>query len=387
MDRRLIIFTLIILLLPTVTAFKVGPAAQTFVLEPGTTSQYDLRIFNDGGTALKVSVTATGPFADQVTLEPSSFVMTVEERERRVLVTLTHPAADALSPGKNTVGLRVSAKPDSEGQFSGAVSLNHNLNLYRRYDGTYIEGSLTVKDATAKGSEVVFTLSLANRGTEDGIVTGTTVLLVTGNPVATIPLGTTLLAPDAEGKLAKRWVADVEPGRYDAQTTYAYDDRGTRREELLDGSVAVGTPNVILKSPVEKLQADSIVGLDLTATLLWNEPVEAEATVTLLRDDELIVQATTPATTLNPDAAAGLSAFLEVPDIEPGDYLIKIAARTTGGIQLGEETFPITVTAQPGILPTIETPSSFITPILVLLFFVVLITFMLRWFKTRTIKE
>jgi len=198
---------------------QIGPAAATLTCTGVQT--YSLRVINDQGEAIHVNVSVEG-YPELVDANLSSFDMAADVPEQQVTITVDCTETGDLQPGRITVPVIITAGAAEESQFDSQVSLVHNLNLYLPYPGAYVEARLML--GFLQGRQGI-TLSLANRGSNATTVNGTLAILApNGSSALSFPLGSIDLQAGAEGKL-ERWVTITEPGQYQANVSYGYDDQ------------------------------------------------------------------------------------------------------------------------------------------------------------------
>ena len=357
LDKRFILVVFALLVLPAVTAFQVSPAGKALTHQPGSEVDYQLRVINDQGVPLRVSFVIDGDLAEQVTLTPSTVTLSPEERERRVTLTFRHPAA--LTPGEHRAKIRVSAKPDGESQFVGAVTLIHNLVVHALYDGAFLEGNLVVEDGSV-GQPLHVLLRLANRGKLATEATGAMTVMTTADNLS-LPLGTTLLAGGEEGKLEEIGMLVTAPGQYTAQARLSYDDQGSPRTEIFTTSLRYGQPSVLFGDVEASLQAGEISEVQVPIRLQWNEPLTV-IPFFQLENDEGVVTETRGATLQLGSEETAIRAFLEVPN-RSGDYTVVLRLLDEQEREFAQANW----TVQTGAPPPAQVSDRVITPVVFLI--------------------
>lgn len=334
---------IILLIIPTVSALQVSPAVKSFTLEPSAVDTYELRIINDQRIELEVSLAAQGDYAGLVTIEPSSFSLAADEGSRRATVTVTHPPENELTPGRNTIPLRVSGT-NRGGQFGGAVSLIHNLHVYRAYDGVFFEGVLSAEDATSPDDPVAFVLSLVNRGEQTGRAEGHVV--VAGTVPLTAEFSAVEIGPGQEGKMTAE-LGGLARGAYDATALLTYQDRGETVTNEYATTVTVGAPAVTMRQPIAELIAGEIAQVDVPVTVHWNRELDVNLRLELHDGETLLAQATSATVTLAPNAEGELRAFLEVPELAAGDYRLSATVQSEQELETATWLVPVAAPAAP----------------------------------------
>jgi len=377
-----------LLFISSATAFQVGPAAKRLTYAPGSVETYTLRVINDGSAALDVNITAAGPL--DAVVAPAQFTMSAEEAVRTVTVTLREPAdASLLVPGDNLETITITATPSgAAGQFGGAVTLLHNLVLLRPYEGAYIIGTLAAA-APQAGAPVTITLSLMNKGSASTSVAGAAVVLTpAGEEMASIGLGEAEIAGASESKLQQSWspATPLQPGSYLANATIMYDDPAVgRTTRSFTASFRVGRPSALVEVPSITLTPGEIARLPITARLAWNQPIAGLADVRLQdAGGTLLSSSRTPTTTLAPGASTPLAAYVEVPPLEPGDYLLLVTVLVAAtGEELGSATAAARVAGAAAPAPRPSWATAYAIAIAALILISVLTLLLLRRRRER----
>ncbi len=323
--------TLALLALLPATALKVSPAAKSLTFTTAGTESYALRVINDLGEPLAVSVRAEGALAPAITVTPSSFTMSGEERERRVMITARVTNASTLSPGRNLVKILVSASAKRGGEFGGAITLAHNLNLHHPYPGAHVEGSLS---ARSEEEGVRVTLGMRNEGAGETTVQATGEVRHQEERLLNFSLGERPLASNEEGKLERVVRARLEPGKYEVTARIAYHDPASGDvQRAYATSLLVGDPRLAIGEPAGTLRSGETSKLALPLTLSWDSPLNASATLQLLRGEEAILTTRTPTRKLEPGSRVVLNAYLELEGVTPGNYSLKVTITGDQGLR------------------------------------------------------
>ncbi len=324
MSRHLLLALLVALLLPQALALQVSPATKAFTLDPGAESAYELRVINDQPFGVEARLSATGPFAEHLSVAPATLALP-PGATGRATIALRHPPADSLLPGDTIGAIRVAAAPPG-GQFGAVSGLEHRIRLTRLHEGPYLVGSFTVADAPVGGAAQV-TLSLRNLGAGPAEARASIAL-----PGENLSLAGRI-GPGEEGKLSARWSTHpLAPGRYEAAALL----REGERELAFADDFRVGLPALAFGAPNATFTAGRIGGVALPVTLRWNEPVETSIAFSIRRGDRVLAEMTPPPKTVAPAERALFRAFLDAP--APGDYTL----RADGG-SLGMAEWPLAV--------------------------------------------
>lgn len=353
----LFLLPLFILFAVPAAAIQVSPAGLSFTLAPGAVDSYELRVVNDEADPIAVTLIVDAPFADSVTLSPRSFVI-APSSEGIALVTLLHPSESLLEPGRNRAAIIVKKRPAEGGQFGGAVTLIHNLDLYRPYAGAFLEAVLSVRDAPAPDQAGIVSLAIVNRG-DDGTEASADALLrsPSGEEAASFSLGPRRFVGGEEGKIDARF-RHPERGRYDLNVTLQYHDGDVPVLSSFTGEYRVGSPLVVLGEPMVALAPGEVGDVRVPLSLDWNEEVAAELLLELRAGERVVASFRGERLPLPPRDGVELRGFLDVPPAPDAAYALHVTVDGLAAGVLGRLELPVVFSSEPDAPPSVPVRSS-----------------------------
>lgn len=341
-----LLFTISIFSFHSVTALQISPVAKTFILNNensigGNTSydaSYDLRIINEQHSDIGVEVTLSGLNG---TISPASFNLSKMKNEQTVHVKIHE---FSLHPGKNIGTITITGGMHGGEQFGSAVTLLHRVTLIRLYSGAFLDGNLHVVESKrsslssrtdALSDSLHYTLSLVNEGESATNCSATVLLSAPNNAISKLSLGTTTIGGGSEGKLEA--LQQIEPitGHYFANSTLTYNDPVTNKrvKKTFSNRFTIGNPSLRFLIPEGTINTSLVAGeinrLTLPAVLDWDAQLSVEAEVTLLDGEgKKVTTVKTSRVSFNPGIQESFSAFLELPNLNPGTYTVEVKSRS-----------------------------------------------------------
>lgn len=353
-------FVLLILLATSTTAIQLSPAKKSLLYNDTQASEYQLRIINDQDKNISVNVKINGPLAQNIQLLPESFSLDEFENDRLVTIRINPMRQDLLKPGRNRVQILVSASTSSNDQFSGAITLAHNLDIIRPYNGAYLESTLRTSDDS-------LALTLQNLGLSPTIASAKATISDVKNSYP-LNLGSQAIAASKSIKLEQS-LPDLSPGEYVANATLSYNDP-IRGPIVQVQAIKFRHMSILLR--YSKLEGSfvpgEIVPITLPIFLRWNTQLTTSTQFALYDGQELLFEQQSPTQILSPKVRSNISYFLDLTTIPAGNYTLAIST-FSDGLLIGERREQILVEKRGLVLNTTTT----ILPIIALAIILVLL--------------
>jgi hypothetical protein len=328
MTKNKLMLWIMMFLIVTNLALAIGisPIRKVVDFEPNQEIDLELKIHNEQHKDMKALVYARGELAEHIGIIDSLVAISSQESDKIAKYRLKMPASFD-KPGVHKSELVVTEYPSSFGteqqtMVSATASVVSELWVRVPFPGKYAEAELYID---SNNEDVNFAISLMNFGKEDIKKAKATIKILgaTYEEIANIETNEISIKSKEQGKLAGRWKADVNPGKYRAVVEISYDEKKLVLEKNFDiGNLFID----IKKIEVADFSLGQVAVFDITLESKWNEKISnVYGEMTVL--DEAGTEYMTFKTASIDIPAMGegvLKAYWDTRDVKVGKYNLRL---------------------------------------------------------------
>ncbi len=255
-------------------ALGIGPGRIELDFEPGMSQTFEYFILNNERKAVDVEIYVSGPLAQYITCSESTFSFAPQD------VTKTFSCDMSLPESLDTPGLidnRIGAVESMEAAGGGGATMGGRVGVESQlwitvpYPGYYAVVGLDAPN-TASGSDVVFKVSVNNKGTNTFTASGTIKVFDGDLELDSLDLGQRTLKPTQSGTLTVSWpTGGISAGQYRAVATVNYGDKSEEAEKTFSIGELRAEITGIDKA---KVPLGNIAKFTAGVESVWNEPIE-----------------------------------------------------------------------------------------------------------------
>ena len=324
----------IVLISHSALALGITPAKKFLDFEPNLKTTISFNIVNNEHKDLKLLIRPRGEFSEYVTLKESIVLINPDEDSKDFSFGITLPEKIE-KPGSHKLEIVITEfSPELEAEdttiITASASVVYSLIVRVPYPGKYAEAKLQVTPASINET-VRFVTLIFNLGAED-IKSAKANIEVTAlnKSIAELETNEIALKSKRDGKLEANWIANVNPGVYNAQAIIYYDGKEIRLEKAFEvGNLIVE----IKKVEVLDFHLGDVARFDIYLENKWNQPLhDVYAEMTISKDDKEYTKFKTATADLQPLLTERIRAYWDTKGVDIGTYDLRIVVHYAGKV-------------------------------------------------------
>lgn len=314
--RIFIIFTIVIILINTVSALGISPGKIEFNFQPGLEQTISYRVFGTGSeTELRLYI--EGDLAQYVKLDKEKLI-----GGGGFIVILKLPEYIE-KPGKHRILIGAREIIDEElveTMIGTSINIRGVIEINVPYPGKYIEITLKSHNVNV-GEPVRFELEINNKGKETVIFSPKIEISSQEKLIETLYLKERVLKSQETIKLYKVLdTTDYNPGTY---TALAVVDYG--KVAKAESSFKIGELFINITNTTKQIIIGGIQRFDIEIESGWNDKIEGVyAEVSILNTSDTMISFKTSPTSLTPWEKKTITGFFDTANFKKGFYDVNI---------------------------------------------------------------
>jgi len=272
----ILMLSLIILMIPKISALGITPGRTTLDYEPGLETEISFSVLNNEHKNMQVLLMVQGELNGSITLHDSLIEFMPSEESKHFIYKIKLSEELTKEAGLHTaeiVALEI-PKANAQGTYVGAtIAVVSQLHVNVPCPGKCIEAELNVLDAEQNGT-ATFIVPIINRG-KLGIGEARAVIDIytsLNEKVASLETDYLPLESGKRTELSAKWQVDVSSGDYLAKITVFYDGESKNFEKQF----AVGSQMLSIESIlVNNFRLGEIAKLQILVENRWNQELKS----------------------------------------------------------------------------------------------------------------
>lgn len=317
------IFVLLILILPSGTAFGITPAQKILDYSPGTEQTYSFEIINSESKRVNLVILPEGELKDNIAL--SQYYVTLTPDTSSVNIKYTVKIPSSLSPGAHYGEISIMEVPDTSSSSSptfigSVVEIITKVVIDVPYPGKYVESDLSV--SVTDDGKTAFVLPVVSKGKLDIARARAVIEVFTplNEKVASLSTSELPLIAGERKELAVEWdTSSVAPGRYYAAATVLYDESVANVQK----EFSVGKDTLDLKGvEVNDFSLGEIAKFEFLVENTLNSPAnDVYISMQVFNEqDEIMAEFKSASYTVDSFSSKLLVAFWDTEGVRTGSY-------------------------------------------------------------------
>jgi len=311
MKRGLLIF---LLLLPIVQAIGVTPSSENINFRPNLEKEIPFNFFPTNSN-INISIQLSGDLVEYASLSKTQI-----SGGETIIVKISLPSK--LEGGLHFINVHGIEKPSGGGAIAASSGITVPIRIFVPYDGQYIESVLEIQNVNVN-EEATVNIHVRNIGTQPVSELYSKILILNNENIVKdlTTKKTTLNTEETKTLTTKFSTNDLTQGPYKAIATIFYD----KNKEIIEKEFLIGDLIVNVINYTKTAFEHEISKFSITIESKWNNGIEEVfSDITILKNDQIILTTTTPTTSLNPWETKDLETFLELFNVDEGEYDLKI---------------------------------------------------------------
>ncbi len=363
--RIFFLFSLFLVLLPSVLALSVSPPKIEFPYSPGVPQYYAVTVGNGESTeeiVVVVSFQGEGsPYLSVV--DPSDERFTLKSGEYRVVeFELNHPEMATFGTQRYAL-VKFYQVPFTNAQVGATVAMLVPLDTVVPYPAKYIVASLADPGVVLPGGTVTLRADVVSYGTS--VIETVTGYFTVANELEsyTLPIEDMQLVIPGDNMTvsASLDTTGFQSDRYDVTLTLTYDGETivSSPKQLLVGSRDFAIDNISQTAFYPQLTS-----LSISLYNLWVDDLTVDLTLELIDSADALTASTSVGVyTLPPASVKEIWSTIDLSHVAPGEYWLRVIGTMDDGT-LKRKDFKVVVLSQPSE-EVASSPGVGMTPLLV----------------------
>ncbi len=317
----LTVFLTLIFLSGNALALGITPSRTVMDFEPGLSRTITFHIINNENKAMDIEIYKKGDLSDYITLSTERISLSPADSMKGFTTTINLPQSiEGTGRHDNRIGI-VEAAPAEGGTMGARIGVEAQLWINVPHEGMYAEIGLSVPDVEL-GETAVFSINIANKGTEDMTASGKILVYRNDVQVAVLNAGQVFIETGQTRTLKPEWSTQgVSAGQYRAVAVVDYPGETLQAEKTFSiGVFEVGIVNI---SSV-RVSKGTIAKFDIDVENMWNVPVsDVYIELETLKDGESVSKTRSETSSINPLETKTMRVYVDTDGIPTGTYDVR----------------------------------------------------------------